>query len=89
VKKNCWELLFCGREPRGARVEERGVCPAAIDPVHDGRNHGKNAGRYCWRIAGTMCSDKAQGEWAVKLHDCHACKFYQFVEKQEGDDFIY
>ena len=89
MKKNCWELIFCGREPKGSNVDELGVCPAAIDPLHDNKNNGKNGGRYCWRIAGTMCGNKVQGEWAAKIHDCHACKFFQFVEKQEGEDFTY
>jgi hypothetical protein len=89
MKKNCWELIFCGREPNGTNVDELGVCPAAIDTLHDKKSNGENGGRYCWRIAGTMCGGKIQGEWATKIADCHACKFYQFVEKQEGDEFTY
>jgi hypothetical protein len=89
MKKNCWELIFCGREPNGISVHEHGVCPAAIDTLHDNKDNGKNGGRYCWRITGTLCGGKVQGEWANKITDCHACKFYQFVEKQKGDEFIY
>jgi hypothetical protein len=89
MKKNCWELIFCGREPDGLNVDELGVCPASIDTLHDKTNNGKNAGRYCWRIAGTMCRGRIQGKWAEKIDDCHACKFFQFVENQEGENFTY
>ena len=71
------------------KADELGVCPAAIDSTHDKINNGQNGGRYCWRIAGTMCGDKIQGEWATKISDCNACKFFQFVENQEGDGFKY
>jgi hypothetical protein len=89
MKKNCWELLFCGREQGGARAAEKGVCPAASDTVHEGKNGGRYAGRYCWRVSGTLCGGQIQGDWAAKLKDCHACKFYQLVERQEGEDFVY
>ncbi len=47
MKTNCWEFMAYGREPGGAFVGERGVCRAATDITHDGKNGGKNAGRYC------------------------------------------
>jgi len=31
-RKNCWEVLKCGREPGGYRVSEAGVCPTYIEP---------------------------------------------------------
>lgn len=89
MKKNCWELIFCGREPSGIKAGELGVCPAARDTRHDKKNGGINGGRYCWKIAGTMCGGAPHGEWSKKINDCHACKFFQYVEKQEGDAFVY
>jgi len=89
MKKNCWELIFCGREPNGIKVGELGVCPAATNTRHDKKNGGINGGRYCWKIVGTMCGGILQGEWSKKINDCYACKFFQHVEKQEGADFIY
>jgi hypothetical protein len=61
-KLNCWEFMKCERQPGGLLAEERGVCPASIDPTHNGKNGGNNAGRYCWKVAGTMCENLPKGE---------------------------
>lgn len=83
-KGNCWDLKKCGREPGGARVNERGECPAAIEKTADGRNDGINAGRYCWRVAGTFCQGKVQGDMAGKIMDCIKCDFFLKVKEEEG-----
>ncbi len=83
-KVNCWEFTQCEREPRGARVGELGVCPAAIETKVDGINGGKNGGRSCWAIAGTLCKGEVQGFFALKFSDCLKCEFYQFVKEEEG-----
>ena len=44
-RKNCWEVLECGRAPGGNKAEEEGVCPAPVAVKCNGINHGKNAGR--------------------------------------------
>lgn len=62
---NCWEFKDCGRQKGGHSVDEHGVCPAY--PGH---------GRHCARIAGTLCNGKVQGVFAMKLHDCLVCNFY-------------
>lgn len=82
--KNCWEIKSCGREPGGAKADELGVCPAAVEIKADGINGGINAGRACWVIAGTFCEGKIQGEYAQKLLDCVNCNFYRLVIKEEG-----
>ena len=65
---NCWEVKKCGREPGGAKVSERGVCPAF--PDH---------GRDCWMAAGTFCGGEVQGTFAEKLGNCQGCDFYRKV----------
>ncbi len=88
MKVNCWEYTKCERHPGGSQVEERGICPAAIDTVHDGTNGGKNAGRYCWKVAGTLCDDKPVGTFAAMMRNCSACHFYNFVKQEEQGNYI-
>ena len=89
MKMNCWEWKKCGRQPGGAKIRDLGVCPASTATAHDGKNNGKNAGRYCWKVAGTLCNGKVQGIYASRLKNCIiACEFYQKVKEEEGDNFI-
>ncbi len=85
---NCWEVLNCGRQPRGHRVGELGVCPVASDSAHHGKNRGQFAGRYCWKVVGTLCEGNVQNEFAVKMRDCARCKFFQQVKREEGSMFV-
>ena len=87
-KKNCWEYKGCGREPGGAKVADLGVCIAATETTVDGLHDGKNAGRVCWAVAGTLCGGKLQGSHAEKLHNCLACEFYMVVSSEEGEKFL-
>jgi signal transduction histidine kinase len=80
-QQNCWEFKKCGREPGGVHVHELGVCPAATVTRVDGVNDGKNGGRTCWAIAGTMCSGRVLGTYAAKMTDCQACEFYQQIQR--------
>ncbi len=63
---NCWEFKKCGREAGGAKAGKLGVCPAYPDQ-----------GKHCARVAGTMCGDKVQGSFAMKLPTCMQCDFYK------------
>ena len=81
--KNCWEFMDCGREPGGINSKKLGICPAASSNKFDGINNGKNAGRYCWHVAGTLCKGKIQGTFAEKYGDCLACPFYFRIHKDE------
>ncbi len=83
-KQNCWEFKKCGREPGGAKEKELGVCKASLETRTNGINNGKNAGRACWAIAGTLCGGKVQGSFAEKLGNCLTCAFYQQVGAEEG-----
>lgn len=88
MKLNCWEVMRCGREPGGSRENELGICPvfacAKLDTVHGG----KNAGRVCWVVAGTMCGGEVQGSFAKKYKDCRECRFYRMVREEEGGNFL-
>lgn len=86
-RRNCWEFRGCGREPGGVHVHDLGVCPAAVAVDSDGINHGRNAGRYCWRIAGTLCTGEIHGTFAEKVCDCGRCAFFLAVVKEEGKRF--
>ena len=86
-KENCWEYMQCGREPGGHRVDELGVCAAATDRRFDGVNGGKNAGRCCWGVAGTLCNGKGDGVFVEKFGNCVKCPFYLDVERHEGRFF--
>jgi len=88
MKKNCWELKECGREPGGAVAVHLGVCPAATAGKLDGVHGGKNAGRSCWLVAGTLCGGKPQGTFAQKIETCELCDFFQQVKSEEKDSFM-
>ncbi|MFC1746195.1 two-CW domain-containing protein [Candidatus Riflebacteria bacterium] len=89
MKKNCWEANDCRRQPGGVKVSELGVCPAAESNEFDGINDGKFAGRYCWKLAGTLCNGEVQGTFALKLDNCIKCNFYKQIRKEEGKHFQY
>jgi hypothetical protein len=84
AKQNCWEFKKCGRQPGGAKVLELGVCTSALETRIDGTNGGKNGGRACWVLGGTLCGGKVQGTFATKLQNCLACEFYKLVAAEEG-----
>jgi hypothetical protein len=82
-KLNCWEFKKCGRQPGGPKVADLGVCPAAAFTAFDGVHGGKNAGRGCWAIAGSLCGGKIQGTYAQKLLNCWRCEFMNKVKQEE------
>ena len=63
---NCWEFKKCGREANGVKAKEFGVCRAY-----------PNHGTYCARISGTLCGDKVQGVFAMKVANCMQYDFYK------------
>jgi hypothetical protein len=87
-KKNCWEIKKCGREPGGARSKELGVCPTASDISVDGLNNGKNGGRICWAIAGTLCRGEVQGLFAKNEVSCMACEVFKQIKAEEKTNFM-
>jgi len=83
TKENCWEFKKCGREPGGSKVKELGICPVTTYSDLNGAHDGKNAGRACWVVAGSLCGGKIQGTFAQKLHNCWRCEFMNAVKKEE------
>ena len=51
-------------------------------------NGGKNGGRMCWAVTGTLCGGKAQGSFAQKRLSCTSCLFFAKVKEEEGDRFV-
>ncbi len=86
-KLNCWEYLHCGREPGGARCEELGVCPTALEEAGEGLHGGSKGGRACWAISGTLCGGVVQGTFCSKIENCMECDFYRLVQAEEGECF--
>ncbi len=86
-KVNCWEHMSCGRQPGGLHEDEFGPCPAATDSTCDGVNGGRNAGRFCWAVPGTMCCGKIDGTYEEKIKRCRGCSFFQLIKAQEGYHF--
>ena len=82
--------MKCGQESESddCFFSEMGTCPASTEFYLDGVNDGKNAGRSCWAIAGTLCGDEVQGESASKLKTCFQCEFYKQVRQEEGGRFV-
>lgn len=87
-KLNCWESKKC-RRVYGAEMDgSYGICPVYTEKRLDGVNDGRNAGRACWVVAGTMCNDKVQGSFAFKIKGCSSCEFYRLVKKEEGENIV-
>ncbi len=87
-KVNCWEHMDCGRGPGGSKVDELGLCPAALAHSLSSVHGGQAAGRACWIVAGTLCDGKVEGSFASKYGSCSRCGFYLKVRKEERSDFV-
>jgi hypothetical protein len=89
MKINCWEFMKCGRESSGPEFGEQGVCPACKEIRLNGVHGGKNAGRSCWAVRGTMCGGKGDDTSAGEAQNCLSCDFYTLVYEEEADDFLF
>ncbi|MEO5376628.1 MAG: hypothetical protein H7832_02410 [Magnetococcus sp. DMHC-6] len=88
MKQNCWEIAKCGREMGGAKVNELGICPASSDTLHTGKNGGKNGGRSCWSVSGTLCKGIITGTFAQKKATCLDCHVFRLIRDEEGEQFV-
>jgi len=89
MKLNCWEYSKCGYGPDGVNSLKKGMCcPVATSGIHDGINHGKNAGRFCWTMSGTFCNEVAGQPTCFKLCDCIRCPFMAKVIEEEERNFL-
>lgn len=87
AKANCWEFKGCGRHTGGAHEKDLGICPATTEAKLNGVHEGKNAGRACWVVAGTMCGGKVQGSFAQKYENCENCDFYKLVKSEQNGNY--
>jgi hypothetical protein len=81
MKQNCWEFKKCGREPGGQNASV--PCPVTSYAALNGMHEGKNAGRACWVVAGSLCGGKVQGDESQKRAACWECDFLKMVKKEE------
>ncbi len=82
VKLNCWEHLQCSYGP-----ESEHPCPVVMDETSNGVNEGRYAGRICWTVPNTYCTDESMGQFAEKRETCFSCDFYRLVKNEEGKNF--
>lgn len=86
-KLNCWEFKKCGREPGGENADNLGVCPATTFEKADGFGGGKNGGRACTFIDGTLCSGEIHGTFRDKMKDCVSCQFFKHLHQDNYQYF--
>ena len=65
---NCWEVSKCG---------EQNHCIAGTFKMVNGLGGGKNGGRICAYLPGTICGGQKQTTLAHKIQSCFGCSFYQ------------
>jgi hypothetical protein len=87
VKKNCWEVTNCGLQPDGKSTAEYGVCPASTEKSVDGIHGGKNGGRACWAVEGTLSCDGHSIQEGQKWEKCRKCAFYWNVITEEHENY--
>jgi hypothetical protein len=87
-RRNCWEVMNCGRQTGGENVNNLGGCSAALSNEYDSVNRGSHGGRFCWVISGTGFKGEGSCTYARKIKSCLNCKFLKQVNEEEGRFFI-
>ena len=88
-KTNCWEFFECGRQKGGRHIKKLGVCPASVEASLDRIHGGRNGGRACWVVEGTVCGGTVAGNFSRKYPLCLSCDFFKVVREEEGSGFIF
>lgn len=83
MKQNCWEFMKCS----AGKNHGLGICPAKTEIKAHNLNNGRNGGRICWAVAGTLCYGKVQGTYAEKVLICSDCDFRRTVQEEEWPKF--
>ena len=96
-KQNCWDFFDCKRDPDSIDLQSRSKqrldpCNVGLIISHNGKNSGKNGGRYCWNVQGSYCEisrlhkaqDPGRGSQLFKEDACDTCDFKKLVMKEEG-----
>jgi len=76
--------MKCGQEKEVATITEYDVCPAVTKTSANGINGGKNGGRICWAIAGTLSNERIKGTFAKERFTCLCCDFFKSVNREEN-----
>lgn len=87
-KRNCWQVMNCGREEGGQRAGRNGACPASIETRLHAIHGGRNAGRACWTVDGTLCRDGRPDDITMKTSFCRTCDFYRILLREEQPHLI-
>ncbi|MBF0589505.1 MAG: hypothetical protein HQL53_10270 [Magnetococcales bacterium] len=69
-KLNCWEYSQCGKE---------NYCLSGTSTTYDGIFGGKNGGRFCAFIEGTLCKDGIPMDTMEKMKKCAKCDFFKEI----------
>ncbi len=80
--------MKCGRARGADPAVDIQSCPTFSEKRLDGIHGGKNAGRACWVVGGTLCGGDIQGLFASKLGKCVMCDFYKKVRSEEEEFHI-
>ncbi|MBF0341224.1 MAG: hypothetical protein HQL95_09735 [Magnetococcales bacterium] len=84
--KNCWEKNQCGREPGGSKEGKLGTCPVATFALADGFLGGKNGGRACIFIVGSLAPagrfNTCESLANRSDRDCFQCAFFNTMKKK-------
>ncbi|HBN07803.1 MAG TPA: hypothetical protein DD435_03845 [Cyanobacteria bacterium UBA8530] len=83
-KPNCWEVKKCGKTQCIDKLRSEDCCVSSVENRVHGFNGGKNGGRVCWALAGTLCNGQVQGAFASKYGSCRECQFFKDVWKDGG-----
>lgn len=89
AKENCWEFNRCGREIGGVNAGKDGVCPAAGNFSADGFCGGKNGGRACIYVIGTLCGGDRQRTYESKEKQCCGCGFYLRLKREHAEGLTF
>ncbi|MBF0156425.1 MAG: hypothetical protein HQL57_04510 [Magnetococcales bacterium] len=91
-KVNCWEHFDCKRSRHGKELAGT-YCPVSLTSACNGINGGIDAGRICWEIEGTFCTETkcgasdARGGFEFKEKRCSWCEFKSLVRAEEKAAF--
>jgi len=84
AKMNCWDFKRCNSNTGNDRIKKSDVCPVFSKTALDGINGGKNGGRSCWLIPGTLCGSRIQRAIIPKSIACRLCDFKRHVLREEN-----
>lgn len=73
----CWEIIDCGRQKGGSKVDELGECIVSKEGF----------GLLCWAVAGTLCEGEVAGTAAQKKGDCLQCEVYVLRHGFSDDEY--